>query len=122
MQRPASSGTARTRRAFNNKYFTLYARFASTKKQQLQLAFGARTGTATVRNRAKRLARETFRLNCHRLPAGIEILITAQKGIGALSRRDMRGQIVDLFEYACKLSPSSSSEPPVRAGDTSTHR
>jgi hypothetical protein len=34
----------------------------------------------------------------------------------------MRGQIVDLFEHACKLSPSSSSEPSVRAGDTSAHR
>ncbi|HWQ70480.1 MAG TPA: ribonuclease P protein component [Patescibacteria group bacterium] len=109
------------RRVFNNGYFTLYTRFTSTKKQDLKLAFGARAGTATARNRAKRLARETFRLNYHQLPVGVEILITAKKGIGALSRRDMRGQIVDLFEHARRLSPASSSEP-VRTGDTSTHR
>ncbi|MBI2882923.1 MAG: ribonuclease P protein component [Candidatus Methylomirabilis oxyfera] len=121
MQQPKSSGTARLRRAFNTNYFTLYTRFTSTKKQKLTLAFGARAGTATVRNRAKRLARETFRLNYHQLPVGIEILITAKKGIGALSRREMRGQIVDLFEYARRLSPASSSEP-VRTSDASTHR
>lgn len=121
MQQSESSGATRLKRAFNNQYFTLYVRLASTKKQQLQLALGARVGTATVRNRAKRLARETFRVNCRQLPAGIEILITAKKGIGALSRRDMRGQIVDLFERARGLSLSSLSEP-VRTSDTSTHR
>lgn len=81
-------------------------------------AFGARTGTAIVRNTAKRLARETFRLNRHRLPMGIEIVIAAKKGIGALSRRNTRSQLLELFEYAHTLSPPSSSEA-VRPGDTS---
>lgn len=107
MRQPESSRTARSKRAFSNSYFTLYAGFPSTKKQELKLAFGARTGTAVVRNKAKRLAREAFRLNRHQLPVGIEIVIAAKKGIGALSRRKLRGQILDLFEYACKLSPPS---------------
>ncbi|MDE2059394.1 MAG: ribonuclease P protein component [candidate division NC10 bacterium] len=120
MRQPESSGAARPRRAFNTNDFTLYARFASTKKQELRLAFGARTGTAIVRNRAKRLAREAFRLNRHQLPVGVEIVITAKKGISALSRRDMRGQFRDLFDYARRLSPPSSSDS-VRASDTSEH-
>jgi ribonuclease P protein component len=111
MQQLESSGATRLKRACNTKHFTLYVRFTSTEKQQLQLALGARVGTATVRNKAKRLARETFRVYCRQLPAGIEILVTAKKGIDALSRRDMRGQIVDLFERARRLLPSNSSEP-----------
>ncbi|MDD5559612.1 ribonuclease P protein component [Candidatus Methylomirabilis sp.] len=121
MRQPESGRAARPRRALNTNYFTLYARFPSTKKQELRLAFGTRAGTATVRNKAKRLARETFRLNRHQLPQGIEIVITAKKGIGALSRRDMRGQIFDLFERARRLSPSSSSEAG-RPDDISEHR
>jgi ribonuclease P protein component len=111
MQQSESSGATRPKRAFNNNYFTLYVRLASTEKQQLRLAFGARVGTAVVRNRAKRLAREMFRVYCRTLPSGIEILVTAKKGIGALSRRDMRGQIGELFERARRLSPPNFSEP-----------
>src|SRR5574337_1174865 len=120
MHHPELSGIARPRKAFHSKYFTLYARLASTKKQTLRLAFGARTGTATVRNRAKRLARETFRLNRQRLPAGIDILIAAKRGLSALSRRDIRSQILDLFEYARILSPLS---PPNSTGpdDANSH-
>jgi len=121
MRKPGLGRAARLRRACNSDYFTLYAGFPSTKKQELKLAFGARVGTAPVRNKAKRMARETFRLNRYQLPAGIEILISAKKGIGALSRREMRRQILDLFKYACRLSPPSSCEA-VRPDDTSEHR
>ncbi|NJD67544.1 MAG: hypothetical protein C3F12_13530 [Candidatus Methylomirabilota bacterium] len=120
MQQPESSGTARPRRAFYTGYFTLYARFASTKKQALRLAFGARTGAAVVRNRAKRQSREAFRLNRDRLPENIEILITSKKGIGALSRRDMRNQIRSLFEYVCRHSPPNPSKS-VKSDDASVH-
>lgn len=102
MRQPDLSRAARPKRAFTGNYFTLYAGFSSTKKQGLRLAFGVRAGASTVRNKAKRLAREAFRLNRHKLPEGIEIVITAKKGIGALSRRDIRGQILDLFERAYK--------------------
>ena len=118
MRKTELGRAARLRRACNGVYFTLYAGFPSTKKQELKLAFGARAGTATVRNKAKRMARETFRLNRHQLPVGIEILISAKKGIGALSRRDMRCQILDLFKHARRLSPPRSSEA-VRPNDTS---
>ncbi|MDE2180221.1 MAG: ribonuclease P protein component [candidate division NC10 bacterium] len=121
MRQSESGGIARPRRAINTNYFTLYARFSSTKKQELRLAFGARTGTAAVRNRAKRLARETFRLNRQQLPVGVDILITAKKGIGALRRRDMRDQICGLFERARRLSPSSPSDS-VKSDDTDIHR
>lgn len=121
MRKSELGRAARLRRACSSGYFTLYAGFPSTKKQELRLAFGARVGTAPVRNKAKRMARETFRLNRHQLPMGIEVLISAKKGIGALSRRDMRWQILDLFKHACKLSPPSASEA-VRPDDTSEHR
>ncbi|PWB79604.1 MAG: hypothetical protein C3F08_06345 [Candidatus Methylomirabilota bacterium] len=111
MRQPKSSGAAQPRRAFYSTYFTLYVRAASTKKQELRLAFGARTGTAVVRNRAKRIAREAFRSGCYQLPDSTEFLISAKRGIATLSRRDMREQIDDLFEQARGFFNLRSARP-----------
>ena len=91
--------------AINTKHFTLYAGLASTKKRQLKLAFGVRAGSSTVRNRAKRQARETFRLNHHKLPGGIDLVVSTRGAIGALTRRALRDQLSELFDRARKLSP-----------------
>jgi len=69
------------------------------------LAFGVRAGRSTARNRAKRQARETFRLNRHKLPVGIDLVVTTRGAIGALSRRALRDQLSELFDRARKLSP-----------------
>ena len=91
--------------AINTKHFTLYAGFASTKKGGLKLSFGVRAGPSTVRNRAKRLARETFRLNRRNLPEGIDLVVTTRDAIAALTRRAIRDQLSELFDQAGKLSP-----------------
>ena len=106
--------SARPGKAISSKHFTLYAGFASTKKQGLRLAFGVRAGSSAVRNRAKRLARETFRLNRHKLPDGITIVITTKGGIATLPRRAIRDQLTELFDRARTLSP------PQALGVTST--
>ena len=94
----------RSGRPIYAKHFTLYLAVASTKKQGLRLRFGVRAGPSTARNRAKRQAREAFRLFSHKLPDGIDIMITARKGIAALTRREIRDQLAELFDRACALS------------------
>lgn len=98
--------TSRSGEAINTRHFTLYVRFASTKKQGLTLAFGARAGTSTARNRAKRQAREIFRLSQHKLPEGIDIVIAAKGRIGTLTRRETRRQLSELFSQAPRLPRS----------------
>ena len=68
------------------------------------MAFGARAGPATARNRAKRQAREEFHLRRHRLPDSIDILITNKGPIGMLSRRSIRGQLAELLDRARALA------------------
>jgi len=101
--RPSRSGEA-----INTRYFTLYAGFASTKKRGLTLAFGVRAGPSTVRNRAKRQAREAVRLHRKKLPDGISIVITSRGNIGTLTRRGMRGQLSELLDRARALFPSQN--------------
>lgn len=60
---------------------------------------------AVGRNRIKRLARETFRRERHRLPPGDYVLI-AQPGASALSSDDLRAQWLQLLERARSLKPT----------------
>ena len=90
--------------AISSKHFTLHAGLASTKKQEFRLAIGLRAGFATARNRAKRQAREMIRLNRHRLPEGIALVISARGNISSLTRRGIRDQLADLFDRARALS------------------
>ena len=109
-----SGGAARPGVAIVTRYFTLYARPASTKKQGLRLAFGARAGRSTVRNRAKRQAREAYRLNHQKLLETSEIVITTKGSIDRLRRRAIRDQLVELFARA------TASSPPLRGGKPTT--
>ena len=102
------SFAARRGVAITTSHFTLYARPASTKKQVLRLAFGARAGHAAVRNRAKRQAREAHRAYRHKLPETGEIVITTRgRRIDALGRRATRDELMELFTRAA----ASASRP-----------
>lgn len=94
-----SAATLRTR------HFTLHAVFTSTKKQGLKMAFGVRAGRSTARSRAKRQAREGFRLTCHTLPEGIDIMITSGGTISTLTRRTIRAELTELLDRARALTP-----------------
>ena len=114
-QAPSAAGSGSAVRpgvAIVTRHFTLYARPASTKKQGLRLAFGGRAGRSTVRNRAKRQAREAYRLNRQKLPEAREIVLTTRGSIDRLTRRAIRDQLVELFARATAPSlPLRGAKP-----------
>ena len=46
---------------------------------RIGISIGRHVGSAVRRNRIKRLIREAFRLEQHRLPAGLDVLISVRK-------------------------------------------
>jgi ribonuclease P protein component len=54
---------------------------------RLGVSIGRAQGNAVVRNRIKRLVRESFRLNQHEIPGGIDILVTMSRPRGQGMRR-----------------------------------
>lgn len=118
-QAPSAAGSgpaARPGVAIVTRHFTLYARPASTKKQGFRLAFGARAGRSTVRNRAKRQAREAYRLNRQKLLETREIVLTTKGSIDRLRRRAIRDQLMELFARA------TASSSPLRGAKPTTIR
>ena len=61
---------------------------------------------AVGRNRIKRIARDVFRRERHRLPAGDYVLI-AQPGASALDNPGLREQWLQLLERARSLKPTA---------------
>lgn len=74
----------------HSEYLTVILSTNSSGMRRLGLVVGKKVGKAAVRrNRMKRLLREFFRLNKHRLPASQDILIVARKDFSFMKYRDL---------------------------------
>ncbi|MGH7430038.1 MAG: ribonuclease P protein component [Candidatus Methylomirabilaceae bacterium] len=96
----------------HSRHFTLHVAAPSTKKTRgLKFAFSARSGHAAARNRAKRYAREAYRVGRHKLPNDTELVISSRHGIGTLTRHDMRKELAELFDRVGHHPPGHVSRP-----------
>lgn len=62
-----------------NRHLVLYVLPGRGGERRVGFAAGKRLGGAVVRNRVKRLLREAYRLNQHRLVAGVDLLIVGRQ-------------------------------------------
>jgi ribonuclease P protein component len=62
-------------------------------KARLGVVASRKVGPAVVRNRAKRLVREAFRLHPQVFPAGIDVVIIVRPGTHLLGLRDLAAEV-----------------------------
>lgn len=82
----------------HTKNFTVIVSPNSQGHTRLGLRAGKRVGSAVKRNRIKRLVREFFRLNQHRLPGSQDYLIIAKKEVNNLNYNQVFDEFSSLFD------------------------
>lgn len=87
-----------------NNYFTIAYRIEPGGKRGLGLVFGKRAGRPVVRNRAKRIVREHFRLSYDCFKGGLKMVVMAREDLSALSAKEIRGLYEALLKRARLLN------------------
>ncbi len=83
---------------FGSKHFTLLITKNTENQNRLGLAIAKkRVKLAVQRNRVKRLVRESFRLNQHRLP-NIDLVVMVKSGIDELDNKQINEQIDKIWQ------------------------
>lgn len=93
-------GIYRYGRSYANRYIVLYLLPEKGEMTKVGFAAGKRLGNAVVRNRVKRLLRETFRLNRGRLKPGMKLLLVGRKPITSVKQADVGRAFEDLCRKA----------------------
>ena len=114
-----------------NQYFTLLAKPNDLEYPRLGLTIAKkRVKKAVQRNRLKRLARENFRLNRHKID-NIDIVLMVKNGVDELSNEELHKQLTKLWRkiderckpgYKPKPRPkhwqkSKSAKKPTKKGE-----
>lgn len=68
-------------KSYANRQMVLYVLPGRGPQRRVGFAAGKRLGSAVVRNRVKRLLREAYRLNQHRLIGGGDILLVGRQAL-----------------------------------------
>jgi ribonuclease P protein component len=85
-------------RKFVDAFFSLSVLANHETYPRLGLSIATRTfGTAVSRNRIKRLARESFRLNQHSLPP-VDVTVSAREAARAAKPKDLRSSLEQLWK------------------------
>jgi ribonuclease P protein component len=94
LTKPAEFSAVRRRgKKLNDAYFSVAILGNHENYARLGLAIATRTfGTAVARNRIKRLARESFRLNQHELPP-VDVTVSAREAARHAAPKELRASL-----------------------------
>lgn len=86
---------------FNGKYLNLWVRESGDEPSlRLGVVAGKYVGNAVKRARAKRMMRETFRLNRHRFEGRVDIVLRARPQLLAANRSEVEADLLALAQKA----------------------
>ena len=97
-RRSEFSALFKSGKRIHSEYLTVILSTNTSDVRRLGLVVGKKVRKEAVRrNRMKRLLREFFRLNKHRLPASQDILIVARKDFSFMKYRDLSSKLEEVL-------------------------
>ncbi len=102
-----------TKQVFIDRELILHGAANGGRPTRLGLAISRKLGGAVRRNRIKRLMRESFRLNQHRFPDGLDIVLVPRKG-AQLTLESISVSLLKLLPRAAGVllaSPNEGARP-----------
>ncbi len=98
-----------TGKSYANRMMVLYVLPKDDGPRRIGFAAGKRLGNAVVRNRVKRLMRETYRLNQDKLAGGVDLIIIGRQPIVNAKQPDIVKAFLSLCQKANIIIKKQSS-------------
>lgn len=89
------------------RHFVVYARRNGDREARLGITVSRKVGKAVARNRIKRLVREAFRRNRHKMPRGFDVVFVARQGQPTPAYAEVVAELLS----AAKRAPKAKRRP-----------
>lgn len=90
----------RSGKSYANRQLVLYVLPQHGRERRVGFAAGKRLGDAVVRNRVKRLLREAYRLQQHKLKSGFDLIIVGRQSLVKETLPTVTAALLHLCERA----------------------
>lgn len=85
---------------FKSRFITVYVQRTKEEERKAGFAVSSKIRSSCLRNRIKRMLRETYRLNLNKLKKGFYIVILGRNGIEKLKFKEIENILLDLLKSA----------------------
>ena len=95
-------------KSYANKYLVMYILKNNTEKNRLGISVSKKVGNSVVRHRVTRLIRESYRLHETIFNSGLDMVVVARNGAGAVSYWEIESAMLHLGKLHNILHQSES--------------